>query len=56
MRIGVNQYDDPGNTKTGEGPARPAADAKMKAADVLKPVDDVNPALGSLSVDKEWVV
>ncbi|MCB9793797.1 MAG: hypothetical protein H6741_13850 [Alphaproteobacteria bacterium] len=57
MRLGVEQYDDAGNEKTGKGPA-PVTDpalAQVKAADVLKPVNDANSALSKLSVDMKWV-
>lgn len=55
-RMGVEQYDDPGNTKTNKGMPAPAPDAaKVSASQVLAKLNEINAALAGLAVGKDWV-
>ena len=53
-RLGAENFDDPGNKRTGEGPGA-APERQVTAEQLLNPVREANAALAALAVKNKWV-
>jgi hypothetical protein len=54
-RLGAENFDDPGNKRTGAGPTAPADARQVTAEQLLAPVRQANSTIAALAVKNKWV-